>query len=59
MDEFGTNLLNSVPSANLRTISFRQTIEALDVEAQHFLWAVPPALIDHDTQYQKRLTILP
>ncbi|WP_199610893.1 hypothetical protein [Flocculibacter collagenilyticus] len=38
MDEFGTNLLNSVPSADKRTMSFRQAIEALDIDVQHFTY---------------------
>lgn len=36
MDEFGTNLLNSVPSADLRTLSFRKAIEKLGIDVQQF-----------------------
>lgn len=38
MDEFGTNLLNSVPSADLRTLSFRRAIEALEIDVQRFAY---------------------
>ncbi len=38
MDEFGTNLLNSVPSADLRTLSFRQAIEELGIDVQQFTY---------------------
>lgn len=36
LDEFGTNLLNSVPSADKRTVSFRAAIEALGIDVQQF-----------------------
>ncbi|XOV78075.1 MAG: hypothetical protein ACFHVJ_14135 [Aestuariibacter sp.] len=36
MDEFGANLLNSVPSADKRMLSFRDAIEAIDIDVQQF-----------------------
>ena len=38
MDEFGTNLLNSVPSPDKRMISFRSAIEALNVKIERFAY---------------------
>jgi len=38
MDEFGTNLLNSVPSGDKRTLSLRHAIEALDIDVQQFAY---------------------
>lgn len=38
MDEFGTNLLNSVPSADKRTISFRSAIEELGIDVEKFAY---------------------
>ncbi|NVJ98613.1 MAG: hypothetical protein HWE25_10700 [Alphaproteobacteria bacterium] len=36
VDDFGTNLLNSVPSPDRRMISFRKAIEALDLDVEQF-----------------------
>ena len=38
LDEFGTNLLNSVPSADKKLVSFRHAIEALEIDIQQFTY---------------------
>ncbi len=38
LDEFGTNLLDSVPSADKRMLSFRKAIEGLGIDAQQFAY---------------------